>query len=375
MTKFFLTIKNENTDEVTIDIEGFIGETWYREEGEKQNTLNRIKNELNKITASKAKTIKVNIHSLGGDVDAALAIHDVLKTHSAKIITSITGMCASAGTIIFSCGDERIMSDNALFLIHKCSSLVWGNENALQEGLEAQKTVNERIVNIYLKNSTKTKEEIEDLMGVNNGNGKWITASEAKDFGFVTEIILQEKKVACIDKATFLNSKLPNVPKEFEDMIQNEKDSETLWDRISKFIDEKFGNSATQNHNTHIEMKKLFPLLSVVLAFADDTAFDKEKGFSLSEDQLKKIEDSIKNLETLKTENQTLKDEAKKLQDKAKQDDDEIKRLKALVDNVPNTPKPVDGTDTPPTTENSFEDQMKTNPNYQAAAADLGFEL
>ena len=66
--------------------------------------------------------------------------------------------------IIFSAGDERIMSENSLFLIHKVSSCSWGNENDLQAELETHKVLNERLVNLYHGISIKTKEDIEALM-------------------------------------------------------------------------------------------------------------------------------------------------------------------------------------------------------------------
>jgi ATP-dependent protease ClpP protease subunit/cell division protein FtsB len=372
MAKYFLTIKNENTDEATIDIDGVIGESWWREEGEKENSLQRIKNELNKLKSSKAKTIQVNIHSLGGDVDHGLAIHDALKTHTAKVITSITGMCASAATIIFSAGDERIMSENSLFLIHKVSSCSWGNENDLQAELETHKVLNERLVNLYHGISIKTKEDIEALMEADNGHGKWITASEAKDFGFVTEIILQNKKVACVDRTTFLNAKLPNVPEGFEHLIQNEKDNETLWNKITQFIDEKItGNSATKKLNNTLEMKKLFPLLCVALALADDTAFDKDKGFTMSEDQMKGLEAKLKKIDELTDEATNLKNEVSTLKKEATEKDNKITELQNLVDNAGKPLPTPNGKDQNLGAEN-FEDAMKTNPNYQAAAADLG---
>jgi ATP-dependent protease ClpP protease subunit len=91
--------------------------------------LVRIQRDVNAIKTLGASIVTVNIHSLGGDANHALAIYDALKEHSAKIITKISGMCASAATVIFMAGNERKMSENALMLVHKCWRLVIANEN------------------------------------------------------------------------------------------------------------------------------------------------------------------------------------------------------------------------------------------------------
>lgn len=368
MSKYFLSIKNENTDEATIDIDGFIGESWWKPE-DKNNSLARIKNELKKIDNSKAKVITVNIHSLGGDLDHALAIHDTLLNHTAKIRTIVIGACASAATVIACSGDERLMSDNAAYLIHKCSSCFWGNENDLEAEIESQRTFNERVVNLYKKISPKSEEEIKNLMNENNGKGKWITAQEAKDFGFVTTITNASRKVACFNKQMFQNSNLPGLPEGFDYLIEN--DNESLFTKIKNYFDEKFnntGNNANLIHNNSLEMKKLFPTICVMLALADDTVFDKDKGFVFSEDQLKKLEDKLKNIDTLTNEVTTLKNEAT-------EKDNKITELQGLVDNATPEIKKPKGNDAGSSDPESFEDSMKTNPNYQAAAADLGITL
>ena len=360
MSKQFFIIKNEASDDAIIDIDGYIGEKWWKEE-DKQNSLERIKKELNKLKASKAKTITVNIHSLGGDVDHALAIHDALVDHPAKIITFISGMCASAATIIFVAGDERKMSDNALFLIHKSSSIVWGNENDLQEGLDAQKAVNERMVNIYLKVSSKAKEEIETLMSVNNGKGKWITAEEAKDFGFITDITNQKRKAACINKHALLDHNLPGLPEGYEFFFEEDKDN--TWNKITAFIEDKFKNFSAKNNNdskninNQLEMKNQFPLIFALLACAEDKPFDKEKGEILTEEQLNKIEAELKKISDLQTkvDSLTADNDAKKIK---------INELQALVDKFPKSITAQSGADHDPNSQVSVEEYMANSDFY-----------
>ena len=137
---------NENTDEAVIEIYGQIGyEGWDREDDE--NTARLMSGELDRIKALNAKRITVKINSLGGDVNHALAIHDLLAEHPALVTTQINGLCASAATIVAMAGKERRMSKNALFLIHQCSAYVGrANQEQLAQELETQKTVNGRML-------------------------------------------------------------------------------------------------------------------------------------------------------------------------------------------------------------------------------------
>ena len=151
MQNDFFNIRNEANETAVIDINGYIGRSWFEDE-DKENSLQRIAKALKDIKDLNAKAITVNIFSLGGDVHHAFAIHDALVAHPAVVTTNIIGFCASSATIIAMAGDVRKMSDNSLFLIHKCMTSAWGcNENNLQALLESNKLVDDRIKNLYIK--------------------------------------------------------------------------------------------------------------------------------------------------------------------------------------------------------------------------------
>ena len=184
-----IKIQNADTDTPTIDIDGFIGDLFWEES---KNTVKAIKARLKEISKLKAKKIIVNINSPGGFVDAGLGIHDILAAHKAEIETNVEGLTASMATIIAQSANKgmRRMSDNALFLIHQPMNGAFANVTEAEQNLEELKKVNSRLVNIYDKrNSVSDEEEIRELMGVNNGNGKWIDADEALDLGYIDEIL------------------------------------------------------------------------------------------------------------------------------------------------------------------------------------------
>jgi len=327
----FMKVVSETEEESVIEIYGRIG-GWDWEEWKEINTIKTITEELNRIKGLNSKKILVKINSLGGYCDSALTIHDALKDHPAKITTQANGYIASAATIIFMAGDERKVSKNSLFLIHKCSSWAWGNENELQSTLDMQRKTNERMLSIYAEGSKKSKEEISALMEEFNGTGKWITADEVHEFGFATEVYNETAKAAAIDKKMFKAYNYPPLPSGY-DFEPEEK--EPGW--VAKFFQELGNYLSPQNKHSinekQQEMKKLsavFPLLFSMSNMKTDVDYDPEKGHTFTDEELKtlveKFEANIKKLTDDLTAMTSSRDE-----------------LQAKLDRAPNpqtTPKP-----------------------------------
>lgn len=233
-----IEIRNSSNDEAVIDIDGEIGWASYDGEEYNWNTASAIKKKLKDISNIKASRIIVNINSLGGYVDDGLAIHDALASHEAEIETRVTGMTASAATIIAQAGDVRKMSDNALYLIHHAWGMSWGNVNEMEAAVEDLKVIDKRLLNIYVKRTGKSEKELTELMAENNGTGKWIDADEAKEYGLIDESFEPMKAAASVNMNSFKAMKLP-VPdsEKFNVIDATSKDSENEDVLITKLAD------------------------------------------------------------------------------------------------------------------------------------------
>lgn len=326
---------SEQPDSAIIEIFGSIGQSWWSD----GVTFQSVNQQLKDI-AKEGKTVTVKINSYGGDVNEALAIYETLRSMGDKVTTECFGFCASAATIIAMAGHTRRMSSCGLFLVHKCSSGVCGNENDLQAEIEAQRTINEQIVKIYADTTGSPKDVIEQLMNENNGNGRWLSVEEAISFGFVTEEI---------QKAT------ANQKKQFFNMF-----------------------NLFKNHKE--EMKKNISSLAMicaVLALQELEAKD-DKAF-LDDEQLEKINNHIKQLDDKLAENTKAAQEAlndKNLaEEKLKEALKSIDQLKAkadelqkIIDKTPaNTLEPIG--DDP---KEEFADYMANDDFYKSAKAELG---
>ena len=368
---------NENSEEAVIEIYGQIGyEGWDREDDE--NTARLMSGELDRIKALNAKRITVKINSLGGDVNHALAIHDLLAEHPALVTTQINGLCASAATIVAMAGKERRMSKNALFLIHQCSAYVGrANQEQLAQELETQKTVNGRMLDIYTAACNGKEAEISELLKANNGLGKWLTATEAKDFGFVTDIYNESRKTACFTQSAFSDNGLPALPEAYADMVAAE-DTRSPWQSLVDLLTKHFSDNDNPQNQTLTDMKKLFPLLAVALALQDTAAYDPEKGASLTDTQLKAIEGKLTQLDTLLKERETLVKEKQALVDEKATLTAQLAtltadrdRLKGIVDAVPAETPAVSGGDPQEAPKDNMQAYVNGSSLYQAIKREI----
>ena len=150
------------------------------------------------LERNSGKPVTVLIDSLGGSVATALSIASAFRNH-ADVSVHFVGMNASAATIA-SLGAKHISIDaNAMYLVHKCSQgfFEWGSLNADQFATlisECEKVkadldkLDLNIARMYAarcsKVSKKTCADLLDLMK----RGGWLSAGEAKEWGFVDEI-------------------------------------------------------------------------------------------------------------------------------------------------------------------------------------------
>ena len=111
-------------------------------------------------------------------------------------------MNASAATIAGLGAKKITIASSAMYLVHKCSNIVfkWANLNADQieefiNELKAQKKNQDAIdTNIATQYSAKCKKDKEALLELMKEGG-WLSAQQALEWGFVDEIVEDSKKI------------------------------------------------------------------------------------------------------------------------------------------------------------------------------------
>ena len=143
-----------------IDIEGTIGvpEEWQFEEPDARvATYERFRDTLRRIAEIEAPEVVVNIRSTGGDVNDALLIHDALRQLPARVTTRCYGYTASAATIIAQAASEgcRLLSANALYLIHTAICSTEGNAAEIAGKIDLLHQTDARIAAVYASRSDR----------------------------------------------------------------------------------------------------------------------------------------------------------------------------------------------------------------------------
>jgi ATP-dependent protease ClpP protease subunit len=235
----------EKTAELTI--EGEIG--WYEYDGEKliANTAPAIRRQLDELMNMEVDHITVNIHSLGGFVDDALAIHDALAMHPASVTTRVTGFTASAATIIAQAADpgQREISSNAMYLVHESWGVAIGTTTQMLSYIEMLDTLNDQMALLYAKRagSDKDKEKYRSIMAEKDGAGKWITADKAVELGFADKAFEPMKAAASANGLAMLASAGVHLP---EGVTLPEPPADPPTDPKTKQIDPGADSGAVQ---------------------------------------------------------------------------------------------------------------------------------
>lgn len=135
--------------------------------------------------------IVVELRSTGGDIDAALTIRAALLSTHKKITTICYGYTASSATIIAQAasGGARLMSQNALYLIHECTADMEDmTVEELEHATQKLRNHNNTIADIYVRKGSFNADYYRKLMAENGGRGRWLDLNEAMEVCLVDNI-------------------------------------------------------------------------------------------------------------------------------------------------------------------------------------------
>lgn len=284
----------------TLDIDGYIG-SWY-------NSKSNVKEILSK---HKSKAVTARFNSLGGNLDHGLDICAQFEEHG-DVTVDYVAFNASSSTVAGLGAKHVRMHVDGFYLIHKVMSWVgeWGlmNEDKIQEvidKLEKEKKENEKITlqlaRKYAVRSGKTVVEILNLMKEET----WLTADEAKSWGFVDEIYGKTE-----GKTNFVNLEgkfnalgLPPLPEQYDKTNENKGIADTIKQGFADlkdfFVNQKEEKNTSTNNNSIISMKKDWTHINTLLG---TEGVELKDGFAnLSEDTLAKMNKAIEDALLAKT--------------------------------------------------------------------------
>lgn len=143
------------------------------------------------------------VDSPGGSVSAVLKFVDHLniirQNHPYfKFISVITGLTASAGTIMSIVADEKKMTPYATAMIHELSSGMGGKFTHMMSYADHLKETHDKLIEIYRDYTDLENDNLEELLNKET----WLSAESYKKIGFVDFVypkyVRKSKKPKCL---------------------------------------------------------------------------------------------------------------------------------------------------------------------------------
>lgn len=154
--------------------------------------------------------LAVRINSPGGYVTDGLAIYDALAAARAagrKVTIHIDGLAASMASVIAMVGDDIIMAENALMMIHNPWEVAVGDAAELRQRADLLDKMRDRMVAIYSRRTGLSRDDLIPMLDAET----WLSSGEALDQNFVTQVFEPLQAAAC-DISAFGFRKAPDSP-------------------------------------------------------------------------------------------------------------------------------------------------------------------
>jgi ATP-dependent Clp protease protease subunit len=134
-----------------------------------------------------AADIALWIHSPGGSIASMLAIRDVMNLIPCDVSTLVIGIACSAGQFLLSAGakSKRYALPHARVLMHQGSAGIGGSAVEIEVQADNLRWTRDTVLAIIAEDTGQPVDRIFD----DSLHDHWYTAAEARDYGFVDQIV------------------------------------------------------------------------------------------------------------------------------------------------------------------------------------------
>jgi ATP-dependent Clp protease protease subunit len=147
--------------------------------------------------------LTVRLNSGGGIATEGVAIFNALRQFKGRKTIFIEGIAASAASIIAMAGDEIIMNQGSLMMIHDPLVYAEGNAGDMEKVIEALNVMGDAMAAIYAERAGRTAEEIRTEMK----EELWLSAEQAVAKGYATKIAdAAAKEVMAFDYRAYMKT-------------------------------------------------------------------------------------------------------------------------------------------------------------------------
>ena len=151
----------------------------------------------------------VHIISPGGDVFQGFAMYNALKNTGKKIKVQVEGVCASIATLIAGAADpgQLFINESSQWLVHNPSfTNISGDARELRTGADQLDQIKTLLISVYRKRTGLSEQALWEVLNA----GKPMSPQQAKQLGFVDEVVESMKAVAYADTKFLLQMENKN---------------------------------------------------------------------------------------------------------------------------------------------------------------------
>jgi ATP-dependent Clp protease protease subunit len=138
------------------------------------------------------KDINLYINTPGGVITAGLAIYDTMQFVKCDVATYCVGQASSMGALLLCAGTKgkRFALPNSRIMIHQPWGGVQGSAEDISRQTKEILRLREKVNEVLAQHTTKPLEKIV----ADTDRDYFMSASEAKEYGIVDEVIVSTKK-------------------------------------------------------------------------------------------------------------------------------------------------------------------------------------
>lgn len=176
---------------------------------------------LNELKACAGSPVDIHINSPGGSLIDAFAIYDMVKLQGYKMTAYISGIAASAATVVSMAAEKTFMGEHSYYFIHDPYYSSGEGPDADLSKMKAD------IIHIYAAKTGLPADQLSEMMSEET----LLSAQEALEMGFVDGIVTEKKVAAQLDKH------LNKLPKHIADQLATQVDTGILNAFVGKLAE------------------------------------------------------------------------------------------------------------------------------------------
>lgn len=139
-------------------------------------------------STDRTRDIQMYINSPGGSVHAGLGMYDTMQFITPDVATICTGMAASMGAVLMCAGahGKRTSLRHSRIMMHQPSAGAGGQASDIEITVNEIRKLKKELYAIIAEHTGQTEEKV----AIDCDRDKWLTATEAKEYGLVDEVLL-----------------------------------------------------------------------------------------------------------------------------------------------------------------------------------------